>query len=820
MIQVCSGAKWNACTPEERSNKFNYNLVIEENILDLSSAKYYDQLHRDPMGGKPEQDMLSNLLARTADVMLEYVVNNRTQYPGWRRPVFDLGPERLITVVFSALVESLYIKNQSSRNKTVNFLDGVKQQDIVRKIAKDVVAAAKYYSAVDQNRGAWVKANRILNKNWTKRNIQKFCKTHKHTEVNLSGDERIYLGLHMLAILEKTGIIRTEAPMVFNTFTQQLTEQKYVFFTDDVKDALILGHNHHIVNAHLRYMPMAVPPIKHSMSEAGGNYSTYLRKKIVKCAYYYYVDDEFHTEYKSSIPSEHTIKALNYLMSTEWTINSRVLEVMGTLVNNGGGRCNLPIMDMDPVLLSYNDTVDTTNLRAEAWSEWYQNSGKRWRIKTLLSIAKDFEALGFFYHSWACDFRGRMYPNSEMLSPQSGDWDKGLIMFANPVNQTEDGIRALKIQIANLFGHNKKTTEDRIRWVDDNMAMFKRINKDPLEHLSEWEDDSPKKNESFQRLASIFDLLRTDGLTQFPVSVDGTCNGYQHWTALMRDTEIAKLVNVSGQDVPADIYQVVADICTKSIIKCKNDRDILDICMTKWNNYVPRKLVKRAVMTDPYGVTAIGIRRGLMEEKNLAFVSPDKKKQDRACGVLTKIIRKAMEYLLDNPNNMKKWLKARAIEFAKTGKHPTWTTPSGFVVKNEYYSVDKKRVQIDNKEVRASSVIGQFTNEPDEYASQNSISPNYVHSLDASHMTEVINEMGDSGHTNFAFVHDSYGMDAPSVSRMQTVTREKFVGMYSVDLIANLKAEWEQQLGYTLEATPPLGDLDINCVLESEYFFS
>jgi DNA-directed RNA polymerase len=619
----------------------------------------------------------------------------------------------------------------------------------------------------------------------------------------------------MIAILTKAGIIRTKDVRTFGN-----EEQKYIYFTDAVKDALISGHNHHLVNAHLRYMPMAVPPIKHSLSVIGGNHMEYLRKNVVRCSYYYYVDDELHTQYASSIPSEKTIKALNYLMSTEWTINSRVLEVMNFIVNNGGGRCNLPAMEMDPILLGYSDTVDTTKERAEAWSSWYQNAGKRWKIKALLSIAKDFEALGFFYHVWTCDFRGRMYPTSEMLSPQSGDWDKGLIMFANPCKQTEDGLRALKIQIANLFGQSKKTTKNRLKWVEDNMDMLKRINDDPIEHMSDWEDDTPKKNESFQRLASIFDLFRTDGLMQYPVSVDGTCNGYQHWAALMRDPEIAKLVNVISTGVPADIYQVVANVCTDVIEGETDDRDVLDVCMTEWDNHVPRKVVKRPVMTDPYGVTALGIRNGLLADKNLSFFSESVKEQDKACGVLTKIIRKAMGSLLKNPNEMKGWLKTQAKKFAEDGKFPTWTTPSGFVVKNEYYSVEDKRIQINNKEIRASAVMGYFTNEPDPRASANAISPNFVHSLDASHMTEVINEMGDRGHTNFAFVHDSYGMDALSVNTMLSVTREKFVNMYSVDLLTLLKDEWETQLGCELPPLPKLGDLDINCVLESEYFFS
>jgi hypothetical protein len=218
------------------------------------------------MAGKPEQDMLSNLLARTSDVMLEYIVSNRTQSLGWRRPLFDLGPERLITVVFSSLVETLYVFQDSLKHRNALALDGKRQQEVIRRLSTDVIFAAKYYSSIDSNRGAWVMANRILNGGWTKRNIQKFIKSHRHSEVRMTNEDRNYFGLHMLTILEKAGIIVTKDIGGYNPYKGQINEQKYVYFTEEIKDALVQGHNHHIVNSRLRYMPMAVPPIRHSMT--------------------------------------------------------------------------------------------------------------------------------------------------------------------------------------------------------------------------------------------------------------------------------------------------------------------------------------------------------------------------------------------------------------------------------------------------------------------------------------------------------------------------------------------------------------------------
>ena len=63
-------------------------------------------------------------------------------------------------------------------------------------------------------------------------------------------------------------------------------------------------------------------------------------------------------------------------------------------------------------------------------------------------------------------------------------------------------------------------------------------------------------------LAAIehFDATATGSICcGLPVSIDGSCSGYQHYSAAMRAEKEASLVNLMPSDEPQDIYQFIAD---------------------------------------------------------------------------------------------------------------------------------------------------------------------------------------------------------------------------------------------------------------------
>ena len=97
--------------------------------------------------------------------------------------------------------------------------------------------------------------------------------------------------------------------------------------------------------------------------------------------------------------------------------------------------------------------------------------------------------------------------------------------------------------------------------------------------------------------------------------------------------------------------------------------------------------------------------------------------------------------------------------------------------------------------------------------------PNYIHSLDSSHMLKTAIEMNKRGVT-FSAVHDSYWCHPANVDEMNVVLREKFVEIYSEPLLEDFLEDLKRRYpGCVFPEVPKKGELDINDIKHSEYFF-
>lgn len=98
--------------------------------------------------------------------------------------------------------------------------------------------------------------------------------------------------------------------------------------------------------------------------------------------------------------------------------------------------------------------------------------------------------------------------------------------------------------------------------------------------------------------------------------------------------------------------------------------------------------------------------------------------------------------------------------------------------------------------------------------------PNYVHSLDSTHMLLTAKACYDAGIT-FASVHDSFWTHAATVPDMARLLRREFVDLHSQPLLHHLRAQWlAANPEIDLPPVPSRGDLDLRVVLGSPYFFS
>ncbi len=79
---------------------------------------------------------------------------------------------------------------------------------------------------------------------------------------------------------------------------------------------------------------------------------------------------------------------------------------------------------------------------------------------------------------------------------------------------------------------------------------------------------------------------------------------------MLRDERGGKAVNLTDSELPEDIYEIV-----RKVVKEKISRDNSSLSVI-WNSdkNLDRALVKRPVMTTPYGATLYGMREQLHEE--------------------------------------------------------------------------------------------------------------------------------------------------------------------------------------------------------------
>ncbi|KAJ2719384.1 DNA-directed RNA polymerase [Coemansia sp. Benny D115] len=117
-----------------------------------------------------------------------------------------------------------------------------------------------------------------------------------------------------------------------------------------------------------------------------------------------------------------------------------------------------------------------------------------------------------------------------------------------------------------------------------------------------------------------------------------------------------------------------------------------------------------------------------------------------------------------------------------------WTTPLGLTVVQPY-----RRYALRNVSTPLQSISVLDTNMPSPVNSQKqktAFPPNFVHSLDASHMVLSAIECSTAGLT-FASVHDSYWTHACDIDQMNEILRDQFVKLHKRPIMEMLKEEFE-----------------------------
>nr|AAD22977.1 T7-like RNA polymerase [Zea mays] len=573
------------------------------------------------------------------------------------------------------------------------------------------------------------------------------------------------------------------------------------------------------------YLPMLVPPKKWKGYDKGGH--LFLPSYIMRT---HGVKDQ--KDAINSVPRKQLRKvfeALDILGSTKWRVNRRVHDVVETIWSQGGGiaglvdKANIPLPERP-------ESEDPDEMQKWKWSLKKAKKtnrelhAERCDTELKLSVARKMREEDGFYYPHNLDFRGRAYPMHPHLSHLGSDLCRGVLEYAEGRPLGKSGLCWLKIHLANKYGGGieKLSHEGKLAFVENQLFDIFDSAANPVDGNCWWTN----AEDPFQCLAACMDLsdaLRSPSpyhaVSHLPIHQDGSCNGLQHYAALGRDYMGAVAVNLVPGEKPADIYSEIASrvlnvVCEDSMKDpATNPTASLARALV---DQVDRKLVKQTVMTSVYGVTYIGARQQItkrLQEKGL--ITDDKLLYDVSC-YATRVTLDALGQMFQSARGIMAWLGDCAKMIASKNQPVKWTSPVGLPVVQPY-----KKYK--NYMIRTSLQCLALRREGDAIAIQRqkaAFPPNFVHSLDSSHMMMTAIACKESG-LHFAGVHDSFWVHACDVDQMNQILRQQFVELYSMPILENLLEEFQTSFP-TLEfpPCPPQGNFDVREVLTSTYFFN
>ncbi|KAI9874259.1 MAG: DNA-directed RNA polymerase [Pleopsidium flavum] len=581
-----------------------------------------------------------------------------------------------------------------------------------------------------------------------------------------------------------------------------------------------------------KHLPMVVEPRPWKSVDEGGYLTSSVQAMRIKNG------DIQQRQYAEAATEkgdmEQVFSGLDVLAKTSWKINRGVFNVMLDAWNSGEAIANLPPEKPDIVYPREPEASDDPMARKRWMREIKMAENEKSGLHSQrcfqnfqLEIARAFLHQTFYFpHN--VDFRGRAYPIPPYLNHMGADNSRGLLMFAKGKQLDAVGLTWLKVHLSNVYGFDKASFQERQDFTMEHLTDIYDSATNPLNGRRWW----LKAEDPWQCLAACIELKNaldspdpTRFISHLAIHQDGTCNGLQHYAALGGDSLGARQVNLEPGDRPSDIYTAVAEMIKEEISEeAAQGKEVAKVL----EGNISRKVVKATVMTNVYGVTYTGARRqvrkqledimpnlsysgGIHHGVTSAYVAAKIFKSlstmfngahdiqywlgecaNRISQALTPEQVNQLELEADgqaapNPKYLQRGQESDKVDHAQFKSSVVWTTPLRMPVVQPYRKSATRSVDTNLQRV---SIVQPAISDPVNKRKQlQGFPPNFIHSLDATHMLLSALKCDEVGLT-FAAVHDSFWTHASDVDTMNRILRDAFIRMHSEDIVGRLAAEF------------------------------
>ena len=835
-------------------NLNDIQMELEAEMVSLGMHRYREEIKRGLSTVGPGKALMRKALRPTAEAIEAYRADPKGRRKGMRyikdvdeyvladltmRRVLDCAiKQETLTKTSKAIAAAVewHVKDASLReasvsiwNKTQERLKKTQDPNFRRKSIDGTVAGVK----------RWAEENAP--------DLAEMLQEVKGPEWDI--EERIEVGTALIDLFAKaTGLIET-----FEIRKSRKQSKVVVRLTEGTEEWLRKQNEYHSVLRPV-HLPMVVPPQDWCAMDEGG----YLDNSKAGVAF---IKTKARRLEVDTADMQDAFDAVNLIQRTAWRVNFAVYDVMSRVWQAGSRIGNVPPRypedgerALQPLPMKYADMTpeQRSACKDKELSVWRQHRKEAHEYNTelrsdcknfgsLMDVATRFSTFPEFFHPHKLDWRQRAYPISIFLSPQGDQFNRGLIEFAEGkrMGDSENAAAWLAIHGANCYGVDKVSFEERIAWVEEHEAQILESALFPFD-CTFWQDaDGGAKAWPF--LAFCFEwlgyrLAGDDFVTHLPVALDGSNSGLQHLSAMLRDPEGAQVTCVSPGEQPEDVYQMIADAVEAKLAT------IDDPWASLWAGSVTRKVVKQPTMTYTYSATESGMRNQIasalreLDKKAqnegrpsyLEFTDPRQTNSD-AASFLAPIVREAIRSQMTKAAEAMDFLQGLARCYSQTGLPLRWTTPLGVPVVQYYPTSTSKRKKVFiNGQRHDLRIQVDAADRLDKKRAASGVSPNYVHSMDSTHLLWTVLYCNDVHRLDsFSMIHDSFGTHATACDELASATREMFIALYEMDRLSELRGEiaalletTDEDLIQDLPLTPAFGMFDLRTVRESDYFFA